>query len=390
MTAGTTPPSRREFLATHAAALGALSAWPPGARPLWEAIAGRGHVATEWDVAPSFGFDALCFLNTLTGDPFYVRFYPDEYEFFGRKLTPGGHSALASLWQQIKASRHDIISTFLCMQFSAGNTSTLSDLIASLDDLASLEAAMKNTAYYRRASWQLFVQLRPDLRVIFQNLRTVGFEEYWQQNVLPVIEARIQEVAARLGRYDVVGQDEAVLGQVMPSRRLTANLLYFSDPHGFRVTGQRFACRASWSFRELVSAAVHELLHPPFDLARDADVRNGIALLRGDPFVMDKVNHHNISIGYNSVEALVEEDCVRALEQLVMERLKLELDARKRWQQEDDGIHVFAAALYALMGAERFPRDGEPFREFLARMFRAGRLAPGQVAALYQVVYPGS
>ncbi len=64
--------------------------------------------------------------------------------------------------------------------------------------------------------------------------------------------------------------------------------------------------------------------------------------------------HHNPSFGYNSFDGFIEEDCVQALEQVVNERLKVEREAHKRWQESDDGMHVFAVALYRSMKEEGF------------------------------------
>ena len=50
------------------------------------------HSTTDWRIEPSFKFDALCFLGVLTGDPFYVDYYKNEYAEFERQLTPAAGS----------------------------------------------------------------------------------------------------------------------------------------------------------------------------------------------------------------------------------------------------------------------------------------------------------
>ena len=187
-----------------------------------------------------------------------------------------------------------------------------------------------------------------------------------------------------LGRYDVVAEDAAVLGHALPSNRVTACFAYFNKPAAIRVAGQRFICCALWHPRVIVNTAAHELLHPPYDLAHDPELRSAIDAFRDDSFLMNKVEHHNPSVGYNSLDALVEEDCVRALDQLVMERLHLAEKPQQRWKEEDDGLHVFAAVLHGTMKETGYPVPGEPFRDYLLRMCRTGAIAPGRIGALYR------
>ncbi len=94
--------------------------------------------------------------------------------------------------------------------------------------------------------------------------------------------------------------------------------------------------------------AIHEMMHPPFDLSRDRELKEALDGLRADAFLMDKVLNHNPSFGYNSFEGFIEEDSVQALEQVISEKFKVEVEARKRWKTNDDGMHVFAIALYSL------------------------------------------
>jgi hypothetical protein len=34
---------------------------------------------TEWQLKPSLKYDALCLLNVLSGDPYYLHYYQPEY-----------------------------------------------------------------------------------------------------------------------------------------------------------------------------------------------------------------------------------------------------------------------------------------------------------------------
>lgn len=70
-------------------------------------------------------------------------------------------------------------------------------------------------------------------------------------------------------------------------------MLYYSQPHGIKVAGTRFLTDVAWPFEIVLRNAVHKMMHPPYDLANNDELRNLLFLLKGDEFLMDKVLNHN-------------------------------------------------------------------------------------------------
>jgi hypothetical protein len=135
--------------------------------------------------------------------------------------------------------------------------------------------------------------------------------------------------------------------------------------------------------------AIHEMMHPPYDLAHDAELRAGLESLKSDAFLMNKVERHNTSYGYNTLVGLEEEDCVQSLEQIIAEKFGMGGAPRAYWRMQDDGIHVFAVALYQLMKQQKFDGSRESFPEFLERQLRSGALAHGQIEKLNREFFGG-
>jgi hypothetical protein len=347
----------------------------------------ESHKLTDWRVSPSFKFDALCFLNIMTGDQFYVSHYKEEYDRFEPKLTPPARAALARIKRKVKDENGNIVSAFLCLYFSATDDETLADMLATLDDSAAMERNLRRTTYFSEDGWRLFLSVRADLKVSLSFLEAIRFEDYWRQNILPRAQRKIAEMEKVLPRYDVVSEIERAVGFALASNRVTVYLLFYSHPHGMRVTGTRFAANTRWPPVVIVQNAIHEMLHPPYDLARDAELKRALASLKGDGFLMGKIKNHNPSFGYNSLESYVEEDCVRALEQLVQERLGIAREPRRRWREEDEGMHVLAVALYSLMKRDDYGGRGESFRDFLVKAIRAGGLRAGNIEPTYKAFY---
>jgi len=343
---------------------------------------------TNWKIEPSIKYDACCFLNILTGDEFYLDYYRQDYENYKSRITPDAKTALDSLSKKLKHDNGKIISAWLCLYFSAADDKTLADMIKTVDDPRELKENFSKSQYYDDEDWKIFESVQTELKDIFGFLISSGFEKYWEDSIKTKIDKRINELKPDLPKYDVIRENEKMLGFKLPSDTIQVYMLYFVMPHGIKITGMRFLTAPQWPFEILVRTAAHEMMHPPYDYKNDAEIRELLKSFEADEFFMDKVKNHNPSFGYNTPEGLFEEDCVQSLDQVINESLGVSIDARKRWQQSDDGIHVLAVALYQIMKEENYNSGNEVFRDFLLRIFKEGKLTAGMVKDYYNKFYP--
>ncbi len=303
------------------------------------------HPVTDWQLKPSLKYDTLCLLNALSGDPYYLHYYQTEYEHFHPLFTPEEQAAFAELKHVIKDEGHGIVSAKLALYYSAVDDETLPEMIRTAHDSAVMEAALKKTSYWSADGWQNYEAARPALEVALRALDRVGFPAYWAANARPKIEKRIAELAPELPKYDILPVIESYLGFPLPSHTITVYLLAYSEPHGIRITGLRFLTHVSYPFSIVLHNAIHEPMHPPYH-ADDPKVREAIDLLGRDPLVIDKVQHHDPSFGYNTTAGYIEEDSVQALEQLVSDKFGVGHNPCEYWREQDGGMHVLAAAIY--------------------------------------------
>jgi hypothetical protein len=345
------------------------------------------HATTDWDLQPSFMFDTLCALNFLSGDPYYLKFYQADYDRLFPKLRPEERAAFVSLKRRIKDQNGGIISAQLALYFSVTNAESLDDMMRVVKDSSAMQRSLKATTYYSDDGWKVYEESRGDLQAALKALQRIDFEADWEKNVRPPVEKARAAIAQDLPKYNVIPKVESVLGSPSPSNRITVYLLYYSEPHGIKITGTRFLTHYSYPFRIVLRNAIHEMMHPPYDLAHDADLRASLQSLRADAFLMDKVEHHNPSFGYNTLEGLEEEDCVQALEQILAETFGMGGDPRRYWKQQDDGIHVLAVALYSLMKQQRFADGHEAFPVFLKRMIHSGALSKGRIEQINRAFF---
>ena len=348
------------------------------------------HKVTHWSVSPSQALDALCFLNPMTADSFYLDYYRAEYEQFLPKITPDARKALANIKKVIKDDNGQIVSASLCLFFSATDDTTLDDMIATLGDLSVMKANFMKTPYYSDEYWQMFETIKPDLAVVFQWLKDIKFEQYWAEHALPQERAVIDSISNLLPKYNVIPEVERLLGYPLASDKITVYMLYFTQPHGIKIVGTRFITDVAWPFEIVVRTSTHEMMHPPFDLTNDSTLINTLSVLKNDPFLMDKVQNHNPSFGYNSFEGFIEEDCVQALDQIINEKLGMAKEPHKRWRENDDAMHCFAISLYQVMKSTHYIENPEPFREFLIHKINDGTLAPGKIKGYYDTFFAES
>jgi hypothetical protein len=303
------------------------------------------HTRTEWAIRPSLKYDALCLLNVLSGDPYYLHYYQSEYDHFHPLFTPEENQAFSQLKHVIKDEGEGIVSAKLALYFSVVDDETLPELIHTAHDSGNMRIALKKTSYWDEDGWKNYEKARPALEIALRALNRVGFPAYWEQSAKPGVERRIAELSPDLPKYNIVPVIEQYLGFALPSKTITVYLLAYSEPHGIRVTGLRFLTHESYPLRIVLQNAIHEPMHPPYD-AKDPRIRRAIDLLSKDPLVADKVKHHDPSFGYNTTEGYIEEDSVEALDQIVSEQVGGTRDAHDYFKDHDGGMHVLAAAIY--------------------------------------------
>jgi hypothetical protein len=112
-----------------------------------------------------------------------------------------------------------------------------------------------------------------------------------------------------------------------------------------------------------------------------AAAKAALAVLGRDPLFTRIVAEHDPTFGYNSLEGVLNEDTVQALDQIIAERLGVSVPPAKRWANADDGMHVVAAGLYGMLKADGYDRMGGNIEAWMADAVKRGKLAPARLHA---------
>jgi hypothetical protein len=354
--------------------------------------------APDLELRASAKYDALCFAGVLTGDPFYVDYYRDDYERFSKLMTPAETEAFHKLKTIIKDENGGLVGPQLTLLLSVIDAETMPELIQAVEHPAAWKAALKTrglepgkalAADWTAKDWQEFDDIRAPLAVALRFFDRVHFEAIWTKEWKPAIDARISALQSQLGDTRFIDEQTKLLGFRPVQGPMTAYLVRFSKPHGIRITGPRYITAYDYPLEIILRNAVHEPMHPPFQSA-NAAFWAALAPLKSDADFMNHLQNHDPDFGYNTFEGLVEEDSVQALEQIVEEQMGVAKPAAEHWTKSDDGLHILAAAIYALMKADAYDRTGGNFGVWLSSPKTVSRLA-GHVKELAEsVMGPGT
>jgi hypothetical protein len=357
--------NRRQLLAAATAA----------ALPLPALAAAR----TQWTVRGSEGFDALCFLGPLSGKPLYTRYYEAELAAFRSAFAPEAQAALDRA-QKLADTKGWLLAPGLCSLLSAAPDATLDDIILAVREAETrVLPRYRASEYWDQENWDFVLTARSDLLAVLTGLKTAGFADFRRKYIGARLDTKVPALLARLATMDVIAEQERLIGRKLdPSIEIV--LLWFSKPHGTRVQGQRFLSHVDYPDELTIRIAGHEILHPPFPMD-GATAKAAIATLEKDPLMVRILQEHDPAFGYNTMEGILNEDTVEALDQLIAERLGVSIPPARRWAQADDGMHVFAAAVYGMLKAEGFDRTGGNIERWMADAVKTGKLAPERLHA---------
>ena len=200
-----------------AVALGWASLRLPSApAPVRQPLPDR-HVATTWRVEPSLAFDALCFVQLLSGDAYYLDLYEgSEDAAYARATRARLSGAERAAVDRVHWLLHDFLGTTPCTVGSSllalGGGYGLAAFRAAIAAPRAFRRAhaQELDAFYRRAlgTFRLpgvvvDLALR-DLGTALDALERAGFEAYWRRSVEPDLDALAGSLTRELAAYDAV------------------------------------------------------------------------------------------------------------------------------------------------------------------------------------------
>ena len=329
---------------------------------------------TRWVVTQSEAFDAIVFLDALSGTALYQPYYRDDAATFGARLSPAISADIAALWNGARDASFGLLGPTLASVLSGANPVSIGhvvDLLTAPDHLVLPSYRLSRN--FAEADWRWLSLHAARLAKVFAAMRAADFAGFRRSRTRDM-DQRIAELSHGLAGFDVTRWQSRLVGRPFDPA-ITVILLAFSKPHGMSLDNQRFLQAADYGVATTVRIAAHEMLHPPFAMDGPA----GLAVqdvLAKDELIARIVRDHDPQFGYTTLSGLLDEDIVEALDQLISEKLGVARNPADRWRDADDGIHVMAAAFYGLLRQDRWQETGGSIAAWFARAAASGRLAP--------------
>jgi hypothetical protein len=176
-----------------------------------ESDPGPDH-STVYRVETSAKFEALCLINLLADDPFYVNYYAAEHARWREHVTPETLSAARTIKRVLKDEGGGIVSASLVLYLSVSPGTTVAGTLADLDHLETLRERSQRTPYYDAAAWDRFASIVPELGTVLRGLEEARF---------PELDERAAFFRPELARRDIVPLQEKMLGHRLDDHSIT-------------------------------------------------------------------------------------------------------------------------------------------------------------------------
>ena len=338
----------------------------------------QNTTVTQWNVQTAMGMDALLLIGAASGDLMQAHIYKEEIADVRRKMSAEGVAALDKLDVILRQKLGRLTGPTLAYFFSAGPVTTLNDVIESAaDPIARLKPGLEASPNWDPKDFESAVSIMPTVHTALLALRDAGFVDQYRQESLADIEAAIASNHAAVSPYDIVPEQERLLGRDLDPQ-IDIIIVRYAKPYGIRILGQRFVAYYGWNAEIQLHVAAHEIFHPPYD-PNDAELADLLSALNSDPWMMSIVDDHDPKYGYNTFMGVVNEGSTQALDQIVSDRLGFAEEPGKRWRESDGGMHMLAAALYHAMQESGFADSGGNYANWFKNAIRSGLLSPLEV-----------
>lgn len=355
---------RRTFLTaaaslTQLAVMGGCARSVHGKNHFDDTATAAGSNKTNWTISPAIGLDA-CFVLTIAGagfDVLQVEKHQHRRAQLREALGPDGVIAAEQLMDAMKRAHRSVPGAGLALMASVGEIDTLAGVIDTFRIEDVFEQRFAGTNFYQReGSAVTNERIRSIAAAAFEALARSDFENMWRVEEEPKLKDAASALAGELSNVDLIVEHRRYLSRALDPN-VTIYLSELSEPHGIRIVGQRFVSSPNYSSLTVRRIAAHEIIHPLFEANRPETGRI-LAHLKNEPLLNAIVKNSNASFGYSSIRGLIEEGGTQALEAVINERLGQGRDQSEYWRHQDGGMHIFAAATYALMQDTGFADKG--------------------------------
>lgn len=199
------------------------------------------------------------------------------------------------------------------------------------------------------------------------DLEQLGFKEFWEKEIRPVIENRC-EVLSRFVRENSFSDIIMPLKSAIPDY-IDVYVCSFHRPHctKLNLVGDAMILSDHYSEETSLMIVAHELFHPPYDVSKVQEV---LKFLAGKLWIVDAFNNQNENCAYRQMDYFLEENIVEALGIYTVYQMGLEKAPYEYFARHDYGSHVLSPFFFTYL--LRQPKEeSQSFEEYLTAFAEA-------------------
>ncbi len=331
----------------------------------------------RFNIRVSYNLDLLNLMNILTGEEFYAKRHEEAFARFGKPLSTNSRRRIEKV---VDINGSAMIGPYLCLVASAIPNFEKRSLVRMFSDLDLLRNNFSQYRYFDPNEWPNQASIFGLLIPVVKELETKGFREYWRTNRLHLIERSRRMLSRFVHKFQLQGEIEFMLGPGQAPDRITLYLCSFASPHGIKVCGSRYIADISFPKEFIVSTAIHEMFHPPYDAE---SLRQELIALAADPLLKRAFETKDPKYGYSTMNGFIEENVVEAMALFISQKLGLEKDPLAYLASHDGGSHVLSVVLLEYF--KRYPKPKkQPFHEYFRDLLKV--LPIGSLDAEYEII----
>lgn len=340
---------------------------------------------SQWLIKPSYKYDLASFCNLFTKDDFIIKRHENGYSHFKEKINK--RPDLIGLAKEVYSSGFNpavvLISFFDYTDYEGYD---IEEICLVMDDENLLAQAKKyfidETKLLTEQIWETMKPTIPLFSDMAKYIHNSGFLSYWKESCLSEIQQRCEEFNKSASKYSVIDEVNNLLGKgyELSLDTLTLYLCKFAAPYGSRLKNQSFTSDIRWDLHDAVATALHEMIHPPFEREKIAEIAE---LLWKDEF-MCKADEKQRD--YNTPLRFMEENIVEGAHVYLAEKMGVIENPLQYFIDHDRGSHVASVIIYNEL-KNGIRENVDSLEVAIFKMIDKNVLEPGKLWENYHNIY---
>jgi len=315
-----------------------------------------------FDIKSNYNFEILSFLNILTSDEYYVQHHREAYNKFYPLISENTKKNITAMTNILHRTNIAFPLNLLLAQINGYENNSIAGSFSKKDEITAIITQLKKTPYIPLEYLEQIDSILGMCLEITDDLERNGFNNYWNQEIKPVVEKICQENQELVSKNEFIN----IFLQYKPllPNKINIYICAFHRPHGTKLTLSGDAMILSDSFssqNRTLMVIAHEMFHPPYDIRK---AQESIKKLSEIPFVIEAFNNQNDNVKYSQMDYFIEENIVEALGIYVVYMLGIENDPHTYFKNHDYGSHVISPLFFDYM-LERPKKNEETFEDYL-------------------------